>query len=163
MYGLLSVLDSYIALARAGSEGCFVLLRSSFVDTIVLSFKNLAFKITKVSLWYFTVTLGNFITYYVLGSTWEYQWSQTFIRSIRTIHKRDICCFKYILTLLELLFVNNCLSLSVGCMLDASCAVTSSHNQSAVCTWCWPVLPTYETISCTMSKHWGWKKPGSCL
>lgn len=48
LHCLISLLDAYMPLASAGSEGCFVLLRSSFVDTIVLSFKNLAFKISKV-------------------------------------------------------------------------------------------------------------------
>ncbi|ELT90139.1 hypothetical protein CAPTEDRAFT_227345 [Capitella teleta] len=46
---LAALLGTCVTLALAGSDGCFVLLRSSFVDTVVLIFKNLAFRIAKVN------------------------------------------------------------------------------------------------------------------
>jgi hypothetical protein len=47
---LVVLLQACMPLATAGTQSCFVLLRSSFVDALLMIFKNLVFKIAKVLL-----------------------------------------------------------------------------------------------------------------
>ena len=49
LYDVINQLESLLPLAKAGSEGCFTIIKSVYVDASSLALKNISVRLAKVS------------------------------------------------------------------------------------------------------------------